>query len=92
MHGVSCVFSTAWGWVASQVGSPLAARAVGRAMATNPLPIVIPCHRVVGHHGQLTGFGGGLAMKRRLLDMEARAGDCPATDSLADFDASRITC
>ncbi len=60
-----------YGWVAAQVGSPRAARAVGRAMAANPRPIVIPCHRVVGHKGQLTGFGGGLAMKRRLLDMEA---------------------
>jgi methylated-DNA-[protein]-cysteine S-methyltransferase len=60
-----------YGWVAVQAGSTRAARAVGRAMATNPMPIVIPCHRVVGHKSQLTGFGGGLAMKRRLLDMEA---------------------
>lgn len=60
-----------YGWVANAVGSPKAARAVGRAMATNPLPIVVPCHRVVGQAGQLIGFGGGLDMKRRLLDMEA---------------------
>lgn len=60
-----------YGWVAQQVGSPHGARAVGRAMATNPFPIVVPCHRVVGKHGQLTGFGGGLDMKSRLLAMEA---------------------
>lgn len=58
-------------WVAVQAGSPKGARAVGRAMATNPFPIVVPCHRVVGQQGQLTGFGGGLGMKRRLLELEA---------------------
>ena len=59
-----------YSWVAQQVGSPHGARAVGRAMAINPFPIVVPCHRVVGKHGQLTGFGGGLDMKSRLLAME----------------------
>jgi methylated-DNA-[protein]-cysteine S-methyltransferase len=59
-----------YGWVAQQVGSPHGARAVGLAMAINPFPIVVPCHRVVGKHGQLTGFGGGLEMKSRLLAME----------------------
>jgi len=57
-------------WVARQAGSPQGARAVGRAMATNPFPIVVPCHRVVGQDGHLTGFGGGLDMKSRLLAME----------------------
>lgn len=60
-----------YGWVAARVGSPQAARAVGRVMATNPFPIVVPCHRVVGSNGQLVGFGGGLDMKRRLLELEA---------------------
>lgn len=59
-----------YSWVAAQSGSPRGARAVGRVMATNPFPIVVPCHRVVGQDGQLTGFGGGLDMKRRLLEME----------------------
>ncbi len=59
-----------YSWVAQQVGSPHGARAVGLAMAINPFPIVVPCHRVVGKHGQLTGFGGGLEMKSRLLAME----------------------
>ena len=57
-------------WVAVQAGSSLASRAVGRVMATNPFPIVVPCNRVVGQDGSLTGFGGGLEMKRRLLRME----------------------
>jgi methylated-DNA-[protein]-cysteine S-methyltransferase len=56
--------------LARQAGSPGAARAVGQCMARNPWPILVPCHRVVGSGGQLTGFGGGLAMKRRLLEME----------------------
>lgn len=58
-------------WVAVQADSPRGARAVGRAMAMNPFPIVVPCHRVVGRQGQLTGFGGGLDLKRRLLELEA---------------------
>ena len=56
--------------IARQAGSPGAARAVGRAMATNPVPIVVPCHRVIGSDGNLRGFGGGLDLKRRLLEME----------------------
>ena len=59
--------------VARGIGHPKASRAVGAANARNPLPIVIPCHRVIGANGQLTGFGGGLAAKRRLLDLERAA-------------------
>jgi O-6-methylguanine DNA methyltransferase len=59
-----------YGEVAREAGSPGAARAVGQCMARNPWPIVVPCHRVVGHDGGLTGFGGGLDMKRRMLEME----------------------
>ncbi len=59
-----------YGEIARQVGAPGAARAVGQAMARNPWPVIVPCHRVVGHDGRLTGFGGGLAMKQRLLEME----------------------
>ena len=59
--------------IARQVGSPRAARAVGQAMAANPLPIVVPCHRVVGSDGGLCGFEGGLDLKRRLLEMEGAA-------------------
>ena len=59
-----------YGWLARRAGSPQAARAAGHAMSVNPLPLVIPCHRVVGASGALTGFGGGLALKRRLLELE----------------------
>lgn len=71
VRSIPCGEVRSYGWVAAQVGSPRAARAVGRVMATNPFPIVVPCHRVVGSGGQLVGFGGGLDMKRRLLELEA---------------------
>jgi methylated-DNA-[protein]-cysteine S-methyltransferase len=61
-----------YGQVAADVGDPDAARAVGVACNRNPLPIVVPCHRVVGAGGKLVGFGGGLPRKRFLLELEAR--------------------
>ncbi len=60
-----------YGEIAEAVGRPGAARAVGTANHRNPIPIIIPCHRVVGSNGQLCGFGGGLGVKRRLLELEA---------------------
>ena len=56
--------------IAKQIGRPKAVRAVGAANGRNPLPIVIPCHRVIGADGSLTGFGGGLEAKRFLLELE----------------------
>jgi methylated-DNA-[protein]-cysteine S-methyltransferase len=61
---------SAYGVIAGRIGSPGAARAVGTVMASNPYPIVIPCHRVIRSDGSLGGYGGGLDMKRRLLEME----------------------
>jgi len=58
--------------VARVIGRPDAVRAVGAANGSNPLPIVIPCHRVIGADGSLTGFGGGLDRKRHLLELESR--------------------
>jgi methylated-DNA-[protein]-cysteine S-methyltransferase len=55
---------------AKAIGAPTAVRAVGAANGRNPIPIVIPCHRVIGSNGKLTGFGGGLPLKRYLLDLE----------------------
>ena len=59
-----------YGELASRIGQRSASRAVGLANGSNPLPIVIPCHRVIGANGQLTGYGGGLAVKRQLLALE----------------------
>ena len=59
-----------YGAIAAAIGSPQAARAVGMANHRNPLPILIPCHRVIGADGSLTGYAGGLAAKRRLLALE----------------------
>ncbi len=57
-------------WIASRVGGRRYARAVGNAVGANPLPIVIPCHRIVAHDASLGGFSGGLPMKRKLLSLE----------------------
>ena len=59
-----------YGEIASRIGRPRASRAVGQAVAANPIPIVIPCHRIIGASGGLTGFGGGLPLKERLLALE----------------------
>jgi methylated-DNA-[protein]-cysteine S-methyltransferase len=59
-----------YGELARRIGKPLASRAVGLANGANPLPIIVPCHRVIGADGSLTGFGGGLPIKRQLLALE----------------------
>ncbi|MFT4041340.1 MAG: methylated-DNA--[protein]-cysteine S-methyltransferase [Thermomicrobiales bacterium] len=61
-----------YGDIAAGLGKPRAARAMGHANALNPLPILVPCHRVVGSTGALTGYAGGVHLKRRLLEHEAR--------------------
>ncbi len=66
-YGHTC----SYGELAREAGSPRAARAVGQALHRNPLAIVIPCHRVIGAGGKLVGFGGGLPMKSRLLELES---------------------
>ena len=85
LSGASPFFSAAWQaccsippgetrsyqWLADAAGSPKASRAAGQAMARNPLPLVIPCHRVVGSNGSLHGYGGGgVGVKARLLELE----------------------
>jgi len=62
-----------YGEIARRLGRPEAARAVGLANGANPLPIIVPCHRVIGADGSLTGFGGGLPIKRALLHLEGAA-------------------
>ena len=61
-----------YSFVAGTIGAPKAVRAVGAANGRNPIPIVVPCHRVIGAGGSLVGYGGGLPLKRFLLDLEAR--------------------
>jgi methylated-DNA-[protein]-cysteine S-methyltransferase len=62
--------TSTYGEIAKKIGHPTAARAVGRALGSNPIPIVIPCHRVIGASGKLTGYAGGLDRKIALLELE----------------------
>jgi len=62
-----------YGQLAARVGSPKACRAVGLANGRNPIPLILPCHRVIGSNGSLTGYGGGLELKKWLLEHEAAA-------------------
>ncbi|HKE91728.1 MAG TPA: methylated-DNA--[protein]-cysteine S-methyltransferase [Gemmatimonadales bacterium] len=62
--------TTSYGELARRLGEPKASRAVGAANGANPIPIIVPCHRVVGSRGELTGFGGGIDRKRWLLEHE----------------------
>jgi methylated-DNA-[protein]-cysteine S-methyltransferase len=66
--------TVSYGELAEQIGNPKASRAVGLANGRNPIGIIVPCHRVIGANGSLTGYGGGLENKRILLDLEARVG------------------
>jgi len=68
--GIPRRYVSTYGRIARHLGKPRAARAVGAALAGNPFPIIIPCHRAIRSDGNLGGFQGGLPMKRRLLEME----------------------
>lgn len=70
LQGIPWGETRSYGDIARHLGRPKAVRAVGAANGRNPLPIVIPCHRVIGANGALTGFGGGMAAKRWLLELE----------------------
>jgi methylated-DNA-[protein]-cysteine S-methyltransferase len=67
--------------LAAAVGRPSAVRAVGMALNKNPIPIIIPCHRVIGRDGSLTGYAGGLDVKRKLIDLELRTNSEPKQSS-----------
>ncbi len=62
--------TTSYGELARRVGKPGGARAIGNALGRNPVPIIVPCHRVIGHDQALVGFGGGLSVKEQLLELE----------------------
>ena len=70
-----------YGAIAALIGNPKACRAVGMANNRNPIVIIIPCHRVIGHDGSLTGYGGGLDIKQYLLDLEKGAGSACRCES-----------
>jgi methylated-DNA-[protein]-cysteine S-methyltransferase len=70
LRGIPAGQTASYGELARKLGDPTLARAVGRANGQNPLPIVVPCHRVIGADGSLVGFGGGLERKRWLLEHE----------------------
>ena len=74
--------TTSYGQTAAAIGTPSASRAVGLANGQNPIPIIVPCHRVVGANGSLTGYGGGLETKRWLLAHEAAHAGLFADQSL----------
>jgi methylated-DNA-[protein]-cysteine S-methyltransferase len=69
--------TVSYGKLAEQIGRPNAVRAVGLANGSNPVAVVVPCHRVIGSNGSLTGYGGGLERKRWLLEHEAKANATP---------------
>lgn len=75
-------FGSTWSYreLAERIGKPTATRAVGAANGRNPLPIVLPCHRVIGNNGALTGFGGGLPTKAALLRLEGIGVKEPVAD------------
>lgn len=74
--------TTTYGEMAAELGDPTLAREVGAAVGRNPLSVIVPCHRVVGKDGRLTGYAGGLERKRFLLELEAPAAAAAATPRL----------
>jgi methylated-DNA-[protein]-cysteine S-methyltransferase len=72
LRRIPCGTTTSYGKIAQHVGRPTAVRAVGLANGSNPIAVVVPCHRVIGSNGSLTGYGGGLNRKRWLLDHESK--------------------
>ncbi len=75
LRGIPYGETRSYGELARDTGNGKASRAVGAANGRNPIPVIIPCHRVIGGDGSLTGFGGGLDTKRFLLDLERRNGN-----------------
>lgn len=74
LRRIPCGKTISYGEQARRMGNPKGARAVGAANRENPISIIVPCHRVIGADGRLTGFGGGLGKKKRLLDLEGATG------------------
>jgi methylated-DNA-[protein]-cysteine S-methyltransferase len=77
LRQIPCGETVSYGELARRIGRPAAVRAVGLANGSNPISVVVPCHRVIGSDGSLTGYGGGIERKRWLLAHERRAGASP---------------
>jgi methylated-DNA-[protein]-cysteine S-methyltransferase len=88
-HGIPRGRVSTYGLIAARLGRPRAARAVGQALATNPFPLIVPCHRAVRSDGGLGGFQGGPAMKRALLEREGIAFDQAGRVAVARYHYSR---
>jgi len=73
LRKISCGTTVSYGQIAERIGRPTAVRAVGLANGSNPICVVVPCHRVIGANGSLTGYGGGIERKRWLLKHEGKA-------------------
>jgi methylated-DNA-[protein]-cysteine S-methyltransferase len=74
LRSISCGATTSYANLAQQIGRPTAVRAVGLANGSNPVGVVVPCHRVIGSNGSLTGYGGGMERKAWLLEHESTTG------------------
>ena len=72
LRGIPYGETVSYGEIARRIGRPKASRAVGMANHSNPISIIVPCHRVIGKDGKLTGYGGGLDIKRQLLELEQK--------------------
>lgn len=72
LKGIPYGETVTYGEIARRIGSPKASRAVGMANHNNPISIIVPCHRVIGKNGKLTGYGGGMDVKRQLLELERK--------------------
>ena len=72
LRGISYGETISYLQLAERIGNPKAVRAVGLANGSNPIPIIVPCHRVIGSDGSLTGFGGGISTKKKLLELESK--------------------
>ena len=91
LRGIPVGGTTSYGELAARIGRPRAVRAVGLANGANPVGIVVPCHRVIGAHGTLTGYGGGMNRKRFLLDHEARHGKTGERPNLSRPTSAEVT-
>jgi len=83
LRGIARGQTCAYGDIARSLSAPQAVRAVGAAIGKNPLSVIVPCHRVVGRHGQLTGYAGGLQRKQALLNLEGAVPTPASTQTLS---------